>query len=687
MSVQEFYHDFRQSFMADAEANSSFQLESFVEMIAQDLVEANIMDGFEFCHYRAKGIQVDGYWLNDEGVLNLIVADFKCRDDLKSLTKTEINSTFKRVTNFFESSINKKLFESLDETTPEYGLSREIADRKRNIRRVNFFLLSERTLSDRFKSYDAPKDSFLPMTFHIWDMSRLFRQQNSKGQKEPLNLDLVELFGTGLSCLPAHLGEDTFPSFLVVMPGEILSKLYERHGARLLEQNVRTFLQARGNVNKGIRNTIINEPEMFFAYNNGITATAQSVETHPCKYGIQITRIKDLQIVNGGQTTASLFHTYNKNKKDITLDKIFVQMKLSVISSEDSEAIVPLISEYANTQNKVSASDFFSNHPFHIRIEGFSRRKYVPAKEGEQRETKWFYERARGQYADEQSKLTEAEKKRFKAENPRPQMFTKTDLAKFENVWEEHPRFVCLGAQKNFAEFAKRIGKEWILSPNNFNEFYYQRLIARGIIFRTTEKIVSAQPWYDGGYRAQIVANTLAMINEICKRQKVAIDHLKIWNKQRVYPSLLEMITITAKVVNDDIIHPPEGTSNIGEWCKKEGCWSRLQTLIPALEADLPDDFLMDAIPIKEEATQANDAKTTQKIDNGINAQTKVVKTSRATWEMVLKVGLKDKFLTPKEANLLRIAQQIPLKIPTEKQSKLLVEILEKAKREGVIVN
>ncbi|WP_432736426.1 AIPR family protein [Maridesulfovibrio sp. FT414] len=686
MSVQEFYHDFRQGFMADAEANSSFQLESFVELVAQDLVEGNVMDGFEFCHFRAKGLRVDGYWLDEEGVLSLIIADFECRDELASLTKTDVNTIFKRVKNFFESSRNRSLYKNLDETTPEYGLSRQIADRKQHIRRVDFFLLSERTLSDKFKTYDEPDDTIVPMTYHIWDMSRLFRQQSSKGHKEPLDLDLIELFGTGVSCLPAHLGEDTFPSYLVVMPGEILSKLYAKHGARLLEQNVRTFLQARGNVNKGIRNTITNEPDMFFAYNNGITATAQSVNTELGSHGLQITRVKDLQIVNGGQTTASLFHTYNNNPKEVSLEKVFVQMKLSIIESEESETIVPLISEYANTQNKVSASDFFSNHPFHIRIEGFSRRKYVPAKEGEQRETKWFYERTRGQFADEQSKLKPSEKRRFQAEHPRNQMFTKTDLAKFENVWDEHPKWVCLGAQKNFTQFAKRIGKDWILSQDFFNEFFYQRLIARGIIFRRAEKLVSVQPWYDGGFRAQIVANALAMISEVCKRNKVAIDYMRIWNNQKVYPSLLEVITIATKMVSDDITHPPEGISNIGEWCKKEGCWTRLQSIIPKLESNISKVFWDETISIKDQAAQVKDAKETQKIDDGINAQKQVVEIPATTWATVLSAGIKGKFLSSKEANLLRIAQQIPMKIPSEKQCNLLIAILLKAEKEGVVL-
>ena len=217
-------------------------------------------------------------------------------------------------------------------------------------------------------------------------------------------LDFAEMMGDGLPCLPAHLNSATYKSYLVVMPATVLAELYGKYGSRLLEQNVRSFLQVRGNVNKGIRATIMNDPEMFFAYNNGITATARDVENGKHANGIVIVSLKDLQIVNGGQTTASLFHTHRKDKA--SLENIFVQMKLSVIDEEKSEEVVPRISEYANTQNKVNAADFFSNHPFHVRMEGFSRRLWAPAQQGAQRETKWFYESARGQYADAQSKLT-----------------------------------------------------------------------------------------------------------------------------------------------------------------------------------------------------------------------------------------------------------------------------------------
>lgn len=682
-TTQEFFHDFRQELMAGAEANSAFLLTEFMGALADELVETGFVEGFEFCHYRAqRGVRVDGYWFNDEDALDLFIADFDSRNELASLTQTEVTSAFKRVVNFFEASRNKDLYRELEETSPEYGLARQIADRKKLTHQVNFYLLSERVLSERLQALEDNEVADTRATYHVWDVSRLQRQRSSRGHKEALDIDFQEMFGRGIPCLPAHLGPESYQSYLIVLPGEILADMYEKFGARLLEQNVRSFLQARGKVNKGIRSTILNEPTMFFAYNNGITATAQEVETGSGKHGLQINRIKDLQIVNGGQTTASLYHTRRKDK--VLLEGVSVQMKLSVIPTETSETVVPKISEYANTQNRVNAADFFSNHPFHIRVEEFSRRIWAPAQRGAQRETKWFYERARGQYADAQSKLTPGEQRRFKAEYPKNQMFTKTDLAKFENVWDDHPKWVNLGAQKNFAKYAARIGQEWAKSPDRFNEYYYKRAIARAIMFRRTEKLVSDQPWYSGGYRANIVAYAIAVINDCCFRHNKVIDFLQIWNTQELPQSLMDALTMSAKYVNEDIVEPPHGISNISEWCKKDGCWARLQSGASKLDNYLPDEFWRNLITQDEENVEVNTARKTQKIDDGISAQKKVFDMPQEKWSLILKEGKNKEFLTPKEIDILKVAVQIPNKIPTEKQCFVLLEILNKAELEGI---
>ncbi|MEJ3661687.1 AIPR family protein [Pseudomonas fragi] len=680
-TVEAFFHDFRQELLAEAEANSSYQVEAFMAMVSNELIETGFVEGYEHCHFRApRGMRVDGFWFNDEDVLDIFVADFDSRRELESLTRTEVNSTFKRVVNFFEASL-KKILEP-DVTTPEYGLVRQIFDRKAHLRQVNFHLLSERALSGKIDSLADSEVVGIRSTYHIWDVARLQRQRISRGRKEPLRIDFVDLFGHGISCLPANIGSDSYQSYLIVMPATILSGLYDRYSARLLEQNVRTFLQARAQVNKGIRTTILNEPHMFFAYNNGITATAQSVDVEMTQRGLLITKISDLQIVNGGQTTASLFHTQRRDKAD--LSEIFVQMKLSVIDSAQGELVVPRISEYANTQNRVNAADFFSNHPFHVRMADFSRRIWAPAQRGAQRESKWFYERTRGQYLDAQAKLSPAEKNRFKTENPKLQMFSKTDLAKFENVLDDHPKWINLGAQKNFAQYAQRIGKEWEVSSDSFNEFYYRRVIARCILFRATEKLVSIQSWYNGGYRANIVAYTLSLLGEIAKLRNCDVDFQRIWNNQAIDEELVGGLEKIAKAVHDIITFPPHGISNVSEWCKKESCWMSVVSQVTVISDSLSKGFWKEMVSKEDHQHEAKAARETQKIDNGIEAQKQVIAIPASSWQSFYTKMSAKLLLTPKEIGVLQVAIQIPTKIPTENQSKVLIKVLEKGISEGV---
>ena len=188
------------------------------------------------------------------------------------------------------------------------------------------------------------------------------------------------------------------------------------------------------------------------------------------------------------------------------------------------------ISEYANSQNRVNAADFFANHPFHVRMEEFSRRIFAPSPDGTFRESKWFYERARGQYQDARGLKTAAQRKKFDLEYPRAHLISKTDLAKFLNSWEGHPDIVSKGAQKNFADFAKAIGKQWTKQPDAINELFYRQSIAKAIIFKQTEKIVSAQPWYQGGgIRSRVVPYAIAKLVHDAKQKGRHVNLEDVW--------------------------------------------------------------------------------------------------------------------------------------------------------------
>jgi hypothetical protein len=239
---------------------------------------------------------------------------------------------------------------------------------------------------------------------------------------------------------------------LFAIPGTVLADIFAAYGNRLLEQNVRTYLQAKTSVNRGILKTISEEPSMFFAYNNGLTATASLVRTASKHDGsLAITYIKDFQIVNGGQTTASILYARDGLKYD--LSSVFAQVKLSVVEETKLEEIVPKISEYANTQNKVSLADLASNSPAQIRIERLSKEVVVPQKAGALHASKWFYERARGQYKSLFSYKTQPQRKKLETEYPKSQLIEKTDLAKFELAFDGRPHHVSEGAQKCFHRY------------------------------------------------------------------------------------------------------------------------------------------------------------------------------------------------------------------------------------------
>ena len=487
MEVDEFARVFFQDLLAESDADGQFVEDVFFQKSCELLMEDGELDSADRVAYRApaKGIRVDGYGgdpAETAGTLNLIVLDFQPAQEIGRLTGTEMDTAFRRLSNYLRQALDERWRDALEETSPAFGLADLIAQRWRSTARVRFLLISNRELSERVDGRAAGEMWMgRKVTYSVWDIRRLHAQATVGHDREDIEIDLAGDFGGALPILPAQQSEADHRSYLTIVPGKVLAEIYDRWGARLLEQNVRVFLQARGKVNRGIRITLENEPSMFFAYNNGITATAEDIDMARDGEQLLLRGLRNFQIVNGGQTTASI-HVAKLRKLD--LSKTFVQMKLSVVTPDKAAELVPRISECANSQNRVSAADFFANHPFHIRIESFSRRIFAPSPDGTFRQSKWFYERARGQFADARANLTAAQRRKFDLENPRSQLFTKTDLAKFLNVWEQRPHEVSQGAQKNFAAFARRVGQTWRKSPDDFNEAWYRVAVAKAIVIQ-----------------------------------------------------------------------------------------------------------------------------------------------------------------------------------------------------------
>lgn len=689
MIIEEYYDDFKQDLLGDAGENADFITHTFIEKMSAVIAEQGIIPDAEQVNYKftQKGIAVDA-WARDceRGHLTLLIADFRNSADIEKITNTDIEKFFKRLDRFIEACGKKSFVEALEDSDPVVPLARYIFEHRSEIKLLDYILLTDAQISTRVKEINPSEyDIEFARRCDVWDIQRLYELESSGRERETLEVDFTEFSPNGIECLRASTGELSLQSYLLVLPGKILANLYEKYGERLFEQNVRTFLQFRGKVNKGMRNTIIQQPAMFFAYNNGLSATGEFIETS--SDGSRVLRITNLQIVNGGQTTASIYTAWRNDKAD--LSAIFVQVKLSIVASEKVNDIVPKISEYANTQNKVNAADFFSNHPFHLRIEEFSRRLWAPATDGSPRQTHWFYERARGQYINAQAKLSKADGLKFVLQNPKNQMFTKTDLAKYSLTFWKMPHIVSRGAQFAFSGapgikgFAKLIGEEWDdKKGDSINELWFKEAIAKTILFKTLDKILTPilKEKNLGSYKACIVSYTLAKFTAMAEAKEKSINFEQIWNTQQIVPALREELIRIAEQVTHFFVSQ---NTHVVQLAKTESCWQRILELPLTLSPTVNGCFYY----VDEQRNNERNATQNQRIVNGIQAQQYIFERGETYWWKLRDWNEQHCIFSPKESGVLDVACRLSQgKIPSELQAKVLINAEKRAKEEGFFV-
>ena len=565
-----------------ADSTGGIREEKFVQLVLEYLDEAGETEGAVPCReIRENSIgnrihKINGYALS-EGyeTVDLFIAAFKGITNIGRLYSEELKTAVNLSTRFLQNSLSNKM-EGIEETAPVFDFVNTIRKISKDIVRVNIYILSDMLIP--LNPPDPAEINGIRVHYHIRDIEYLYRIHTSGSGKQAIIIDFAAVFKEVIPCLPMPEKNDDYDSYLCVIPARILADIYKDYGARLLEQNVRTFLQFRGNINKGIRDTILKEPHMFMAYNNGISATAESVElTDDNK---SIISIKDFQIVNGGQTTASIFQTRRKYKT-ANINAVCIQVKLSVIRDPLKKSeIVSLISRYANTQNKVSEADLSSNHPFHIELEHLSRKTWTSANH-EKNQTRWFYERARGQYNDELSQIdSAAQQKKWLNRNPKNQKFAKEELARFYITWEMEPWWVVRGRQRNFIEFMK------VADDLEVTSAFYEDLIAKAIIFRTAERLYGTGNKAIGDLRYMVVPYTISWLRLITYSY---INLFKIWKNQELTSEFENYLLIALQNV-DAFMRETAPGGLIGEWAKKPECWKQLK--IRKLDTVLPEQEL-----------------------------------------------------------------------------------------------
>lgn len=688
MDSQEFKKDFLESAKVAASVTGEGSCASFVENMAQYLIDIEVIPEFYPSFYKGQSgshkYRVDGYVLDEfDYTMNLIVADYVGIDEERTLTNTNAKTMFKQLRYFIDIATNTDLYKEIEISTPCSDLVDMLHSTRDRVRKYRLFIFTDADMSSAIKTIDIEDCNGIPVEGQIWDIERLFRVCCSEQGRQVIEIDFTEYCEGGIPCLEASSAmTEQYSSYLGVIPGKVLADIYDKYGSKLLEGNVRSFLSTKVAVNKKIRATILNSPEMFFAFNNGISATAMDVQIETTNQGKFIKFARDFQIINGGQTTASISNARYKDKA--SLDNIYVQMKLTAIdesTQEESDELIRNISRSSNSQNKVSDADFFASHPFHRRMEQISRHMFAPASSGAQYETKWFYERARGQYLQEQMRMTPAKKKQFELQHPKNKVIKKTDLAKVQNTWRGNPQIVSKGAQTNFASFAEWINDEWEKNDTQFNERYFQSTAALLLLFQLLEKQIPKQEWYEGGYRANVIYYTVALFHKLLKEQfgGMDLDLIYIWNKQEVPEIIASILIDLSKEVFYKITDPARRVINVTQWCKRNECWEEVKNL----EYTLPRTIESYLITCNEAKTAEKHAKKEQRIVNDINAQVEVVKYSSEDWKRLSEFAVNNHLVSSADIAALSIACKIPSKIPNFVQSKKLLELLYKAVQEG----
>ena len=703
MEIEEYRKQFIDEIRNDASLEGSDPESFFIERTLTDLENIGELTGpipmsVEIRNSKRQILAFDGYSYDEaDGALILIASEFtNQRDIAPTLTNSRIEELLLYMQRFIEESVNGNIQNYCDDSDPAVNIANEFRKKigkgmvSTEILRFKFIIISNYTLSKQVKNLKQPNFLGRPVSLNVWTLERFFQSYISNSS-EILEIETKDFNCDGIPCLKANLGDNSYyDAYLGIVPGEFLAKIYYEYGSRLLQGNVRAFLSFRGNVNKGIRSTIMKQPENFFTYNNGIAIVARSVNFS--SDGSKITYFKDLQIINGGQTTAALASAIIKNEAPKGMDNLFVPMKLTVLNVNDDMSedqiqnyneLTKTISECANSQNAVKPADFFSNHPFHVKMEQLSRKVMAPPVGGNPYQTVWFYERSRGKWEQEQMKMNAHQREMFKQKNPKEQLITKEKLAKCYNTILMHPDQVCKSSSDNFKVFAPYIDSIYENDRDRINDEFFKKCICSIIIFDKLDKLISKEAWYPkGGNKAQITPYTISKLMTLLPKG-TDLDWVSIWNKQTLYPTLATELLRLAFFTHKYLENKANG-GLVRSLCRLVGTWSDFKEV----EFKLSETFLHSLISKEETKASEQAAKRAHKFNSKIDVSVEIFKLGAPYWINVYQTLAKEEILSYGDCDFIRsISAHISRgTLPTSAQCRRLLKIMEKAEDKGYIM-
>jgi hypothetical protein len=659
--------------VSSPDAPTFFSGEMFTKLVLERLEDAERLeqafDLYQEGHTGRASYRIDGYAIDDErGVLELFTTIHTGDIPPVRLPMAEIRSAYDRALRFARASMEGLADKLEPSNTDASDLARRIEREADRITTIRLILLT-----DQMTGPTLPEDTAWagrPIEHDAFDIVRLHRILGEGETRSDIAVDMRELAGGALPYLPVRPDAGGYEAYLTVLPGNVLSRIYQSYGVRLLELNVRAFLgiQGRKSVNAELRWTIANQPSMFLAYNNGLVATVDEIEFENDDAGRPlIAGLKGLQIVNGGQTTASLHRA--RFKDHLSLDGVDVPVKIIRVTSGDLAEMVSSISRAANRQNTVQQADFSSNDPFHQQVETLANNCWLESGRG-----RWFYERARGAYlaAEQKASYRARDDQAFRMQTPRSRRLGKLDLARYLNAWNGLPYRVCLGGQKNFQHFMQRLKDRPTPPPD---ESWFRRLVATALLYRAAERIIRQMGF--PAFRSQIVAYLVAALAE---RTGGRIDFEGIWRRQAITPQLEEVLRTWSPKI-DEVLRATAGQRNPGEWFKREECWHMVRDQLPGLIDPLPPE-------LANATAQAigSNVGVSDTADRGLSVEDfdriqRCMEVDSATWLQAAELGQRTKVIHWKTAGILRTLAGYAAggwdRRPSVKQAKFALDALQ----------
>ena len=576
--LNEFLSSLQDSISVDEDSQVEHSSElKFTEKVVEHMSAVGMtFDDFEVLTYHEKirnaNMRLNGFSLDQNAEnLDLYVSLFGAYSVPTAIPDLKIKDAFTQCLRFVSNCVEGRLDEDIKEGDAAYGLSQTLKAAYTSLDQIRVFVITDGVAKTR--KYKSEEIQGKIVKLDLVDIQRLYNHWVEDKEMDELAVNFNEEFDISLPCL--WVDADSVSNYeygLTIFSGDMLQYLYEKHGTRILQANVRSFLQERGKVNKEISQTLRNEPDSFMAYNNGLVIVADEVRFGDHNGVRGISYIRGIQIVNGGQTTASMFFTTRKFPQT-DLSDVRIAAKIIKISDEpEIENFIGNVARFANLANPVRDSDLTSNHKFHVNFEHFAGKVFCP--DGV---TQWFYERSTGSYNVMLNRKTStpAQRKKLQEQFPTSRKVIKTNLAKYYCAWHGHPYEVSKGAQKCFKFFMDEF-----VDANNMpieTNDDYKKAIAIAILFKGVEKLVKYDKIRFKAFQANITAYTVSVFS---KNYANSIDLMRIWDRQELSAPLAEFVQALAVKVEKNLESTSEGRM-ISEWAKKPECWQTIKDVTP----------------------------------------------------------------------------------------------------------